>query len=173
MLAACFLLVETCRLFPVATLSSANGSFRYREASRVLYSQNTLEFDHPLSLVTFTRIIPGSSLQGIRSISIDLQRNIYIYRPDNPSLCTSFHPDQWFQMWDIISAMQGLEEIRVRFQLLIDGWMGLSEMEILEPLHKVRQPLKLFEVELPSLSTETSSKSDGKESDAPFRLIKY
>lgn len=146
---------------------------RYKEASQVLYNQNTLEFDHPLSLVTFSGQVSPSSLQSIRSISIDLQRHIYVYGTNNFSHCTSLHPDQWLQMWDVISAMQGLEEIRVRFQLLIDGWMGWTEKEILEPLCKVRRPLKVFEVEMPSSSRETSSNCDGQERDVPFKMVKY
>jgi len=145
----------------------------YEEASQVLYTQNTLEFDHPLSLVIFSGEVSQSSLQSIRSISIDLQRNLYVYDAQNFDLCTSLHPDQWHQMWDVISTMQGLEEIRVRFQLLIDGWMGWTEKEVLEPLYNVRQPLRVFEVEMPSSSGETSSDCHGKEREVPFKLVKY
>lgn len=81
---------------------------RYEEASHVLYSQNTLEFDHPLSFVTFSDQVSVSSLQSIRSISIDLQRQIYVFGANNFSHCTSLHPDQWLQMWTIISEMRGL-----------------------------------------------------------------
>ncbi|KAH8799709.1 hypothetical protein F5884DRAFT_810959 [Xylogone sp. PMI_703] len=147
----------------------------YEEASRVLYSQNTLEFDHPLSLGIFSRGVSPALLQSVRSVSIDLQRHIYTYSANNFSLCTSLHPDQWLQMWTIVSGMQGLEEIRVRFQLTIDGWMGWSEREVLEPLYGVKQPLKVFEVEMPALS-DAKGCSDGEEEeerDAPFRLIKY
>jgi hypothetical protein len=69
--------------------------------------------------------------------------------------------------------MQGLEEIRVRFQLLIDGWMGWTEKETLEPLYKVRRPLKVFEVVMPSSSREISSNCDDKEREVPFKLVKY
>jgi hypothetical protein len=69
--------------------------------------------------------------------------------------------------------MQGLEEIRVRFKLLINGWMGWTEKEVLEPLCKVRQTLRVFEVEMPSLSKGGSSSGDKKETDVPFTLVKY
>lgn len=69
--------------------------------------------------------------------------------------------------------MQGLEEIKVRFQLLINGWMGWTEKEILEPLCNVRQPLRVFEVEMPSLPGELDSSGDDKETDIPFTLVKY
>ncbi|RFU26991.1 hypothetical protein B7463_g9354, partial [Scytalidium lignicola] len=145
----------------------------YREASRVLYNQNTLEFDHPLSLPILSRQVSQSSLHSIRSICIDPQRNIYAQNADSLSLCTSFRPNQWLQMWDIISTMQGLEEVRVNFQLLIDGWMGLTEKEILEPLYKVKQPLKVFEVEMPSSSKEIASGCEEEEREVPFMLTKY
>lgn len=75
-------------------------------------------------------------------------------------------------MWDSISAMRGLEEIRVRFQLLIDGWMGWTEKEVLEPLYKVRQPLKAFEVEMPSSSGNLPTNCDD-DMEMPFKLINY
>ena len=57
--------------------------------------------------------------------------------------------------------------------MLIDGWMGWTEKEILEPLYKVRRLLKVFEVEMPSSSRERSSNCDDKEREAPFKLVKY
>jgi hypothetical protein len=70
--------------------------------------------------------------------------------------------------------MQGLEEIRVRFQLLVDGWMGWTENEVLEPLCKVKRLLKVFEVEMPLSSGNISSNyDDDKERDVPFKLVKY
>lgn len=69
--------------------------------------------------------------------------------------------------------MQGLEEIRVSFRLLIDGWMGWTEDEVLEPLYGVRQPLKVFEVEMPSSSGKSGAKVDHIEKKTPFQLIKY
>ena len=173
--AAYFDRVKICRLTTatVCKIRLLIVSYRYKEASHVLYSQNTLEFDHPLSLITLSREVSPSLLQSVRSISIDLQRQIYVYNANNFAVCTSLHPDQWLQMWNIISTMQGLEEIKVRFQLLINGWMGWTEKEILEPLCNVRQPLRVFEVEMPSLPGELDSSGDDKETDIPFTLVKY
>jgi len=138
----------------------------------VLYGQNRLEFDHPLTLITFSREVSASSLQSIRSLSIDLQRHLYVYGSNNFGFCTSLHPDQWLQMWNLIATMQGLEEIRVKFQLLVDGWMGWSEKEVLEPLFLVKRPLKVFEVEMPLSSKKTSSNYDDEERRVPFKLTK-
>jgi hypothetical protein len=159
-------------LFTVSKSRLLTFPFRYKESSQVLYSQNTLEFDHPLSLIILSGDVCSSSLQSIRSISIDLQRHFYVYGRDNFNLCTSLHPDQWLQMWNLISAMHGLEEIRVSFRLLVDGWMGWTENEVLEPLYKVRQPLKVFEVEMPSSSGNIASNCDDKR-EIPFKLVKY
>lgn len=173
MWAAFFSLVKICRLSVLSETPLLMVPCRYKEASRVLYSQNTLEFDHPLSLIILSREVSPSSLQSIRSISIDLQRQFYIYKANNFHECTSLHPDQWLQLWNVISTMQGLEEIRVRFKLLINGWMGWTEKEALEPLYKVRQTLRVFEVKMPSLSKGWSSSGDKKETDVPFTLVKY
>jgi hypothetical protein len=155
-------------------------------ACLVLYSQNTLEFDHPLSLITFSSQVSAISLQSIRCITIDLQRCLYIYGSNEFSPCTSLHPTQWPQMWDVIAAMQGLEEVRVSFQLLINGWLGWTEEEILEPLWKVTMPLRIFEVEMPLSSRDVGlcsnyddddfdedEDNDNLKKEAPFTLIKY
>jgi hypothetical protein len=76
-------------------------------------------------------------------------------------------------MWNIISTMHGLEEIKVRFQLLVNGWMGWTEKEVLEPLCKVRQPLRVFQVEMPSLPGQLDSNGDDEELHIPFTLVKY
>lgn len=49
--------------------------------------------------------------------------------------------------------MEGLESVRVRFRSPIQGWLGLDEREVLEPLGKVRDGLKVFEVEGPRTAT--------------------
>ena len=71
--------------------------------------------------------------------------------------------------------MQGLQEVKVRFQLLINGWMGWTEKEILEPLFNVRQALKVFEVELPlsSAKIKTIINCDEERRDVPFKLVRY
>lgn len=76
-------------------------------------------------------------------------------------------------MWNIISGMRGLEEIKVSFRLLIDGWMGWTEKQVLEPLYKVAQPLKIFEVEMPLSSGRIESNSFDAERSIPFKLIRY
>jgi hypothetical protein len=145
---------------------------RYAESSKVLYSQNILEFDHPLSLITLSGEISSSSLHSIRSISIDLQRYFYVYGSDNFNVCKSLHPDQWLQMWKVISTMQGLEEIRVSFRLLVDGWMGWNENEVLGPLYIVKQALKVFEVKMSSSSGDMASNDGDQEKKSPFKLVK-
>jgi len=145
----------------------------YKEASHVLYSQNTLEFDHPLSLITFSREVSQSLLQSIRSMNFEMQLYLYVYRSKSLGPYTSLHPDQWRQMWDVVSAMEGLEEIRVKFGLPVDGWLGWTEEEVLEPLCMVRRPLKVFEVQMLKSDGKTSSDGDGREREVPFKLIRY
>ena len=66
--------------------------------------------------------------------------------------------------------MEGLEEIRVRFRSPVEGWMGWSENEVLEPLFMVIGPLRAFEVEAPS-NAETAF-GDEAENEAPFTLVR-
>jgi hypothetical protein len=152
---------------------SADGLGRYEEAARVLYGENRLEFDHPLALVTLSRDVAPSMLQSVRSISIDLQRHFYVYGRDNWDYCKSLHPDQWPQMWNVISTIQGLEEIRVSFRLDFDGWMGWTEEEVLEPLYLVRWPLKVFEVKMSAVSADKNSNHGDEERERPFRIVKF
>ena len=105
-----------------------------------------------------------------------MHRYIYAHNTNNASsLSTKLHREHWLQTWNIISKMEGLEEIKVRFQLLIDGWMGWSEKEILEPLFSVRQALKVFEVELPlsSAKIKTIIYCDEQRRDIPFKFVRY
>ena len=176
MLVVCFERVETCTLSPIIDYVTAHWQLllsRYTESSQVLYQQNTLEFDHPMSLGIFSAEVSPSSLQNIRSISIDMHRYVYVNNTKKVNISTNLQREQWLQTWNIISTMQGLEEVRVRFQLLIDGWMGWTEKEILDPLYNVRQVLKVFEVDMPLSSVKTSSRCDGEERHAPFKLIQY
>jgi hypothetical protein len=148
---------------------------RSKEAHHVFYAQNTFDFDIPLSLLLFTDAISPSSLSTIRSLSFSLQIHLYSYKPSNPSTCKSFHPDQWLQMWEVISKMQGLEKIRVHFRSPIDGWCGWSEKEVLGPLWRVRKrPLNGFDVEAPLGlfgDAETDLRLDEEGREAPFRLL--
>jgi hypothetical protein len=87
----------------------------------------------------------SSSLQGIGSISLDLGK--YLYDPKSGIQCKSFQLAQWTECWEAVAKMEGLEEVRVRFRTLVEGWMGSSEREVLQQLWKVRREMKVFEVE--------------------------
>jgi hypothetical protein len=69
--------------------------------------------------------------------------------------------------------MEGLQDIRVRFRNPTEGWMGLGEVKVLEPLWKVKIPLEVFEVEA---STDAKTAFDDEEeeevSDPPFTLVR-
>lgn len=69
--------------------------------------------------------------------------------------------------------MRGLEEIRVSFRLLIDGWMGWTEKEVLEPLYEVQQPLKVFKVEMPLSAGKSPADFHDEDKKMPFRLTRY
>jgi hypothetical protein len=142
----------------------------------VLYRQNTLDFDHPLSLITFSHQISKSSLQSIRSISFEPQRHLYVKKLSNLSHCTtagskSFQPGQWIQMWDVIANMEGLEEVRVKFRSPFRTWMGWEERDVLDPLRKVTRPLRVFDVEAPWIAAEMGFETDEMGRGMPFRLL--
>jgi hypothetical protein len=94
----------------------------------------------------FKKTVNPASLNSIKSISINLQRDLY--NPGRPSQAfLSLRLDVWPDMWDIIAEMEGLEEIRVRFQFPLKGWLGWSEKKVLEPLWNVTRPMRVFEVD--------------------------
>ena len=141
---------------------------RFQEVSNILYTQNTFEFDHPLSLAIFKKTVHPSSLNSIRSISVNLQRDLY--QPVSPSQAfQSLRLDVWPDMWVIIAGMEGLEEIRVRFRFLLEGWLGWSEEEVLEPLWNVTRPMRVFEVDT---LTTTSFRGEETPFGAPFKLLR-
>jgi hypothetical protein len=151
-------------------------SHRFREASLVLYNQNTLDFDHPLSLIVLTHKISPSSLHSIRSLYFEPQRHLYIQKssslsPGTKVDCESSYLDYWDQMWDVIADMQSLEEVRVRFRSRFRGWMGWKEEDILDPLWKVTRPLKVFNVEAPWTAADMGYKTDNLEGEMPFKLL--
>jgi hypothetical protein len=139
----------------------------------VLYRQNTLDFDLPLSLIIFSRQISKSSLHSIKSISFEPQRHLYVLKPGGPSHCTavggkSFQMDQWAQMWDVIASMQGLKAVRVKFRATLIGW---DEKDVLDPLWKVTRPMELFDVDAPWLAAEMGCEKDVVGRKMPFRLL--
>jgi hypothetical protein len=119
---------------------------RFQEVSNVLYTQNTFEFDHPLSLIIFQKSIHPSSFNSIKSISINMQRDLYS-RAISVRAVTSLQHDVWPNMWNIIARMESLEQVRVTFRFPLDGWLGWSEKKVLDPLWEVTRPMRVFEVE--------------------------
>ena len=69
------------------------------------------------------------------------------------------------QMWDVIAGMQGLEEVRVRFRA---PWMGWTVKDMLDPLWRVKRPLRAFVVEAPWIAEETESEMEGEEGKSPL-----
>jgi hypothetical protein len=132
----------------------------------VIYTRNTFEFDHPLSLIIFQKTICPSSLNSIKYISISLQRDLY--DPATPEqVVKSMSLDVWPDMWDIITGMESLEEIRVKFRFPLNGWLGWSEKKVLDPLWMVTRPMRVFEVE----SREAISYKYEEEVRAPFKFV--
>lgn len=132
----------------------------------MIYTQNTFEFDHPLSLMIFQKTIHPSSLNCIRSISINLQRDLY--NPARPEQAVkSMRLDVWPDMWDIITGMESLEEIRVKFRFPLNGWLGWSEKKVLDPLWMVTRPIRVFEVE----SRTAIGYKDEEAARAPFKFV--
>jgi len=135
------------------------------EASNVLYTQNTLEFDFPVPLIAFSEAIRSSTLNIIQSISIDVQRQFYQANGGK-----FYSPSQWIEMWDIIAEMQGLRKLRIKFRPPTIGFRDWVGMDVLQPLWKVTGPLEVFEVEVSSKSWLDDVKDDEEGSQAPFKL---
>jgi len=139
--------------------------FRFREVSNLLYTQNIFEFNHPMSLILFKKTIQPSSMNSIKSISINLQKD----------LIDTLRPSQeyklirdWQDMWVTISEMEGLEEIRVRLQFPSKTIFPWPETTILGPLWKLSKPMRVFEVD-----TRPSVHRDFEQTgEAPFKLLR-
>ena len=139
---------------------------RYQEVSDLLYTQNTFEFDHPMTLRLFKKTLHPSSLNSIKSISINLQKGLYY--PLTPTQAYT-HLRDWQDMWSIISAMEGLEEIRVRFQFPAKWSFMSPEKEMLASLWQVNRPMRVFEVDTGGAIFFNFEQT----ADAPFKLLRH
>ena len=137
---------------------------RFQEVGNVLYTQNTFEFDHPLSLIIFQKTIHPSSFNSIKSISINMQRDLYF----RAMSVASMHHDVWPDMWNIIARMVSLEQVRVTFRFPLRGWFGWSEKKVLDPLWEVTRPMRVFEVEC----QVGIAYRDGEYTAAPFKFVR-
>jgi hypothetical protein len=61
---------------------------RFQEVSNFLNTQNTFEFDHPMSLMIFKKAVHPSLMKCIKSIWINLQRDLY--NPGRPTQAFKF-----------------------------------------------------------------------------------
>ena len=147
-------------------------TYRYREASRVLYTRNTFEFSDPYTLLTFSATIPAISLHSITSLSINLRPELYTLHAEsfgfNGQILGRKMQDEWPRMWAVIAQMYGLEEIRVRFRFLRDRIIGWGEEELLRPLWLVRRPVKVFAVDS---KNAFGFKDEETAERAPFKLL--
>ncbi|KAE9377285.1 hypothetical protein N431DRAFT_436534 [Stipitochalara longipes BDJ] len=157
---------QGCYFGSFATISGLLYTSRdiFQEVSNLLYTQNTFEFDHTMSLKIFKKTIHPSSLNSIVSISINLQNDLY--NPLYPSQAYKIILD-WQDMWIIISKMEGLEEIRVRFQFPPKGNFVWMEKNMLAPLWQLRRPMRIFEVDAGTAACFKSEQT----ADAPFKLL--
>lgn len=74
----------------------------------------------------------------------------------------------WYKVWEILSDMKGLRELRVRI------WNGPTmsssvERHVFEPLQKVTSP-KVFELELPWEAEDRAHERVHR--DAPFKVTR-
>jgi hypothetical protein len=95
--------------------------YRYKEASSVLYEQNTFDFDDPLALIMFVRQISRESLGRVERIV----------------------PAQWEMAWGIVSGRQGIQDVRVKF---LDPRSGEREVGLSAPLVEVKRELRVFDI---------------------------
>jgi len=139
---------------------------RFQEVSNVLYTQNTFEFGHPVSLIILQMTVHPSSFNSIKSISINVQRDLY-RRVMTGRVVTPMHHHPWHDMWNIIARMESLEQVRVTFRFPLDGWLGWSEKTVLDPLWEVTRPMRVFEVKcLVGIAYR-----NGEYAAAPFKFV--
>lgn len=136
-------------------------SNRYEETTKVVYEQNTFDFDTPLSLLMFAHEMRPAHLNSIKSIIFDL-RHLWTYE------------DMWKQCCELIAGMQGLLELRVRFHhpggLILGG--PKRQRDLLGPLCEIKTKLDVFEVEVPGEADGWIEREMGEMGEMPFVLLR-
>jgi hypothetical protein len=77
---------------------------RYNEITPLLYSETTFHFTSSITVSTFIQSILPQHLNNIRSLSIDWDTSEVNFSASN---------QKWNDIWDTISAMQSINEVRL------------------------------------------------------------
>jgi len=54
-------------------------------------------------------------------------------------------PAQWEQTWSLVSGMQGLQDVRVKF---LDARTGERGVELSDPLSEIKRGLRVFDLRM-------------------------
>jgi hypothetical protein len=79
---------------------------------------------------------------------------MYLHDSKSKKRCKSFHDSQWEGCWEVIVRMEGLESVKVTMGTPVQGWLGLSEREVMEPLLKMKG-FKVAAAEKPAMAFDT------------------
>ncbi|KAI4122487.1 MAG: hypothetical protein LQ341_007299 [Variospora aurantia] len=157
--------IGTCHDETSMLASTSNGNIAllgscsqiYNEATDLLYSSNTFDFDHQDLFLFFARSILPSRLASIRCLHLNLK----VSSIKQPFIWADNAPNGWSLMWEIIGRdMPGLKHLRVR----LVGWTGapFPTMEDwwMESMLQVKN-LKTFRIIFDSPSNNWSEYGEG------------
>ncbi|KAL8964751.1 MAG: hypothetical protein Q9197_006820 [Variospora fuerteventurae] len=157
--------VGTCHDETSMLASTSNGNIAllgscsqiYKEATDLLYSSNTFDFDHQDLFLFFARSILPSRLTSIRCLHLNLK----VSRIKQPFIWADTAPNGWSLMWEIIGRdMPGLKHLRVRFVGRTGAPFPTMEDWWMESMLQVKN-LKTFRIIFDSPSNDWSEYGEG------------
>ncbi|KAF4631572.1 hypothetical protein G7Y89_g6560 [Cudoniella acicularis] len=141
----------------------------HEEVTNVLYAQNTFDFELPSCFNAFASSVKRENLDRIESLTFTLQAPEWV-----ADASQSAHlEEEWGKMWETITEMKGVEEIRVRIRVRILGRgraIGRRARELLLPTYGpgIWRDLAVFVVEVPWEAMSDEDESDRQ--PRPFEL---
>ena len=113
-------------------------------------------------------ILPHLLIPHRMDLIASIQLSLW-YRSSNNPVAQSKHHEKWKECWRVVASMQGLRELWVNVDLVLDYHNTLPPLRrLLDPLRPVRVA-EVFEVSMPRVMQEESMEFQ----DHPFVLKWY
>lgn len=142
--------------------------YRYTEAIKILYAQNTFHFYDPGDVRHFGRTILPQRLNSITSLMIDWERPFSIFNKDNtiPKMDRE-ELRLWTEAWEIIAGMKDLRTLKVTLKAHKAEVPQKRRKIMCEPMMKVKG-LQRFELVIPYDDEGNWEFA----ADAPFTIVR-
>lgn len=149
--------------------ATANRSNSYSETIDILYSANTINIAYYETLPQLQSCICPQRFNRIRSLEVFAPFFLAVpySRPGG------FEERPWEEMWETITAMKGLQNLRVRVEIVLKdhdvSMTGDQEAQLFRPLMALNG-LKTFEIDVSWPAGEGEHADAG---GAPFQLTRH